>query len=976
VLSTGRAWHDWNVVTSGTVPTRGQSFAVLCLCFLLSGATGLVYQIVWLRMLGLIFGHTVHAITAVLAAFMAGLALGSFVFARSIGRLRNLIAAYGWLETAIGIYCALIPLLLWLASSAHLALHRALGLSLGAFMVVQFLIVFLLLLVPTTLMGGTLPVLSQALATDKADLTRRVGLLYAVNTGGAVLGVALAGYVLLPAFGNRITIGIAALGNLTVGALAIAWSRRSSVPVVGTESAPSRPKPSPQAPSRAERRRRVTAPEPGPPPPPRVPRLGIWLTVAALGVSGAVSMIYEVTWTRALTLVIGSSTYAFSAMLLAFLIGIAGGSALYSALWGTRRATPTTFAALQGALALAVTAIVLLFEQMPVFFLTVLGAAGSPAMLPYVQVLVSVCALLPSTLLIGATFPCAVAVVAHDPRRVGKDVGDIYAVNTVGAIVGVALVGFALIPLFGVHAAIKIGIVVNLAVAAALLTAPPRARIAGGAAAGALIAAALIIFVPPWDQRVMASGPAIYAPSFIGETSAGGIGALLRKAPVIFYRDGPSATVTVEKEGEDLSLRSNGKVEASTLPADMPTQLMLAHLPLLIHPDPKEVLVIGLGSGITVGAAAHHAVRQIEVIEIEPAMVEAARLFARANGDVLDNPRVRITIADGRNFLRTRSARYDVIISEPSNPWIGGLASLFSVEFFDLARQRLNPGGLVAQWLQGYNLLPEDMQMVVRTFRSVFPSTTVWKSTTGDYVLIGRPEPAPLDLHRLRARYESSEAVRNDLATIGIRSWAGILGYFMLDEAGAARLAADGELNTDDRLPLEFRAPRGLFMGTGERNLELVRNARTGDLPSNTARSRALVDQADVRYAIGRVYANRNLWQEALAQFLRASALRPNDTPALLGVSLARIRLGQPTEALGVLSRVLQREPTDAEALAQSGVAYGDLGEQAIAVTYLERAVASEPGNTGYRTLLARARSAKPRPSSPAASRPTAGASH
>jgi spermidine synthase len=958
-------------MTSGIGSSRGQSFAVLGLCFFLSGATGLVYQIVWLRMLGLIFGHTVHAITAVLAAFMAGLALGSFVFARSVGRLRHLIAAYGWLEVAIGVYCALIPILLWLASAVQLGLQGALGLSLGTFMIVQFLIVFLLLLVPTTLMGGTLPVLSQALATEKADLARRVGLLYAVNTFGAVLGVALAGYVLLPAFGNRITIGIAALGNLTVGTLAIAWSHRSSVPAVDTESQPSRAEPRAQPASRPGRKRRVTAPEPRPAPPPQVPRLGVWLTVAALAVSGAVSMIYEVTWTRALTLVIGSSTYAFSAMLLAFLVGIAGGSALYSALWGARRATPATFATLQGALALAVAAVLLLFEQIPVFFLTVLGAADSPAMLPLVQVLVSVCALLPSTLLIGATFPCAVAVAAHDPRRVGKDVGDIYALNTVGAIVGVGVVGFALIPLLGVHASIKIGIVVNLAVAAALLLAPPRAQVAWGGAAAALIVAALVIFVPPWDQRVMASGPAIYAPSFIGETGAGGIGALLRKAPVVFYRDGPSATVTVEKEGKDLSLRSNGKVEASTLPADMPTQLMLAHLPLLIHPDPKEVLVIGLGSGITVGAAAHHAVRQIDVIEIEPAMVEAASLFAGANGDVVHNARVRITVADGRNFLRTRPTRYDVIISQPSNPWIGGLASLFSVEFFNLARQRLNPGGVMAQWLQGYNLLPEDMQMVVRTFRSVFPATTVWKTATGDYLLIGRPEPTPLDLGRLRARYESSAAVREDLAGIGIRSWAGILGFFMLDEEGAARLAAGGELNTDDRLPLEFRAPRGLFIGTGDSNLKLVRGARAGDLPNITAGSRALVDQPDVRYAIGRVYANRSLWPEALGQFLRASELRPTDTAALLGVSLARIRSDQPREALAVLSRVLEREPGNAEALAQAGVAYRALGEQASAVAHLERAVASEPGNAGYRDLLEQAR--RGTGSKPPA--PTAGAS-
>ena len=309
-------------------------FGVIFVCFFLSGATGLVYQVLWLRMLGLIFGHTVYAITAVLAAFMAGLALGSFVFARRLSRIPNLIRAYGWLEIGIGVYCALLPALLWLASVGYLGLHGALGLSYDAFSLIQFLLVFLLLLVPTTLMGGTLPILSQALVTQDRGLGAKVGALYAVNTFGAVVGVVLAGYVLLPAIGNRLTIAVAAIANVLVGLLALAYARRHPAAAPGRSCADAGG-PVERAWKAADRRPRPTGRRRAGPAP-----LGVWLTVAALGVSGAVSIVYEVAWTRALALVIGSSTYAFTSMLVAFLVGIAGGSALYSWLWGARPRRP------------------------------------------------------------------------------------------------------------------------------------------------------------------------------------------------------------------------------------------------------------------------------------------------------------------------------------------------------------------------------------------------------------------------------------------------------------------------------------------------------------------------------------------------------------------------------------------------------------------------------------------------------------
>jgi tetratricopeptide (TPR) repeat protein len=258
--------------------------------------------------------------------------------------------------------------------------------------------------------------------------------------------------------------------------------------------------------------------------------------------------------------------------------------------------------------------------------------------------------------------------------------------------------------------------------------------------------------------------------------------------------------------------------------------------------------------------------------------------------------------------------------------------------------------------------------MVVRTFRAVFPATSLWHTGGASYLLLGRTDPTPLDLDRISARYDANADLRADLARIGVPSPLGILGHFMLDADGVGRLAAGTLLNTDDGLPLEFRAPRALYIETGGPNLHRVRDERRADVPAVTAESRQQLEHAETRYAIALVYANRALWAEALGQFRRAAELNPSYTPALLGMSLSHLRLEQPKEALAILEKVLEREPANAEAMAEAGAANTALGQYARAVAYLERAVALRPQNAGYRDLLGRARraAASPQPRSAA----------
>ena len=886
-------------------------------------------------MLGLVFGHTVYAVTTVLAAFMGGLGLGSYVFGRRAAGFSDPIRAYGVLEIGIGLYCALTPGFFWLASRLYLRLHATLTASYDVFSFVQFVLAFVVLLVPTALMGATLPVLVQGWVRNEKTIPRTVGALYAVNTFGAVVGVALAGYVLLPAWGNRTVLWGAAAANVAIGLVAIACGAS--------------PRSAQKMPAGAARRPASLVQ-------PRIPRrlLEVRLIAIALAVSGAVSMVYEVAWTRAIALVIGSSTYAFSAMLVAFLAGIAGGAAAYSYFRGARPAGAATFATIQAGIGLSVALVVLIFERMPQVLLLALRYSQSPEFVQAVQVMVSSLALLGPALLIGATFPCAIAAHASTAERVGADTGRLYALNTLGAIGGTVLTGFLLVPAIGVQASIMAGIATNLLLGAALFVVPFRGvpRWRRGAFSGCLAAAAAVFLLPRWNPQVMSSGAAIYAMDYLPVVSDGKVTSVLGEREVIFYRDGASATVAVIRWRERSVLTVNGKVDASNTPGDMPTQIMLGHLPLLIHRDPRDVLVIGLGSGITAGAVARHPVGRLDIVEIEPAVVEASRFFTSENNNVLRDPRVRLIVADARNFLLTAPDSYDVITSQPSNPWISGVAALFSREFFEVARQRLRPGGLMVQWVHSYGLAPEDFGMIAATFRSVFPATSLWQVAQADYLLVGRAETAPLDLGSIKGRWTAVGGFREDFQRMGILDWPGVLGFFLLAEADVARIPAADRLNTDDWLGLEFSAPRGMLRNTTELNAQLLQHLRTSPLPALTPESAGEIERAEAQYAIGLVAFSQRRGSDSLARFRRAVELDAGYMPAVLKAALASLNVGRASDALAFAQSVLAREPRNADALYVAGLAAAELGMPAQALGFLQQAVAVSPDDEVIRQAL------------------------
>ncbi len=793
----------------------------ILLCFFLSGAAGLIYQVTWGKALGLIFGHTVYAIATVLAVFMGGLALGSACLGRWSERLPNAIALYGWIELGVAATGALSFLGLARVRTFYLANHHAVASSPAMLLAMRFAGAAIVLLLPTFLMGGTLPILVRTLARDFAELGARVSRLYWVNTAGAVTGTLAAGFVFLPAIGLRLTVIFAVGLNLVAGIIALrlgfltrgASAGPADVAAVPSENNPGRPDRS----------------------------LLLPLTFAAVG---GTAMAYEIGWTRLLATTLGSSTYAFTLMLATFLLGIVLGSRLFEA-WvkHAREARISTFALTQTLTALAVLLFLIFFQQLSAVVPPLMRATHETFVgLILAQFVTSAIAMLPAAIVFGFNFPAVTvlfAVRGENGRGHAAAVGRAYAANTLGAIVGATATGFWLVPKFGSFRVLGLAAVVNLLLAVILELHSERRRALRLAAVAVNVAIMTVVLAVLWtgafyNQSIANFGTVLYWKLFDGHLTVAETAATV---DILYAADGLNASISVARTEDYLALRTNGKVDAST--GDTSTQLMLGHLGAIFHPSARRVLIIGFGSGMTVSAVARYPeIERIDCVEIEPAVIRAAPYLERLNRGVLQDPRLHIILDDARNFLLTSRDYYDLIISEPSNPWIAGIATLFTEEFYRAAKARLAPGGAFIQWVQAYSLYPDDLRMVFATLLPQFPQVTLWHGNLSDLLLLARGDPAPaapeqafLRLDRLHKLW-SNAALRADYEKLGLHQPEGLIAYHMLDDADLRRLAAGFAKNTDDHTRLEYRAPRAILTKQLEHtNRALIFQYRSAALP-------------------------------------------------------------------------------------------------------------------------------------------------
>jgi spermidine synthase len=911
------------------------------LCVFLSGAAGLIYQVAWSKALGLVFGHAVYAIATVLAAFMAGLAAGSAYLGRwSEGRPRaGLVRLYAQIELLVGASGALSLAALVAVRAVFIAAYPLVGGWPALLVLLRFAGASVVLFVPTFLMGGTLPILVSAVTRSSGELGNRVSGLYWMNTLGAVAGTVACGFLLLPALGLRESVLCAVALNLV--ASGIAWQ-------IGRGGAGS-----------AE----LAQPDVGGSPPPvangggddgvAVTRREFNFLLAAFGVVGATAFAYEIGWTRLLAISIGSSTYSFTIMLATFLAGTVIGSAAFQrfssrgVVDGTAgEITLSTFSRTQTFTGLAAVSSLVLFHWIPRIVPAMLRATHDtfPGLI-LAQFATSALTVLPIAIVFGYNFP-AVIVLLGGSRAAGGShstfVGKAYAANTAGAIVGSIATGFWLVPWAGSFRAIAATAAINLLLALALeFRAAPRLlalQVVNLILIGAAIAVGTSSFF--YNRALLSLSAVLYGNSYQGHLT---LPEIARTNELLFMADGINSSVAVFQSDNYLSLRVDGKVDAST--GDARTQLMLAHLGAAFHPAPRRVLIVGFGSGMTAAAIARYKdVEKIDCVEIEPDVIRASPYFEKLNQGVLADPRMRVIFEDARNFLLTSREQYDLIISEPSNPWMAGVATLFTTEYYASVRAHLAAGGMFVQWVQGYEIAPDDLRMVIGTLAAHFPEVTLWHGEGADLLLLGRVDPVPFRFDRLRALW-GNPAIQKDFQALDVHQPEGFSAYYLLSDAELRRLAAGSTANTDDRTILEYDAPRTLLAhGLSEANEELIGRFRDGPLPPNidpgetAAALRAGVgvdldlndavgtqkflaaldsqpDSPEREIALGRFSLSQNFLKDAHAALQAAVGLAPHSPEALHWLAVADHRMGQDAAADILVAQILAANPTDQQAL-------------------------------------------------------------
>ena len=777
--------------------------AVAILCFFLSGASGLIFEVIWTRMFSLVFGATTLAISTVLTAFMGGLALGSYLAGRYSDRLTDPLKAYALCEAGIGATALALPLVVGHFAALNSWLYASLSDNYALLAGARFVISASVLVVPTTLMGATLPLLSRYFIQSEVEHARvgtRVGMLYAINIFGAVAGTALGGFVLLPNLGLSLTNTLAASTNLLLaGVVIVAFMARRLLPANP-----------PMDPEVADLLEQVSA---SPPVHLEVPPRARLVALVAFAVSGAVAMIYQQIWTRTLSMNIGSSVYSFTIVLVAFLIGLAGGAAIIGRLAARTRDPVGWLSVNHLAVAVLAGGSYLLADKLPFIFLFLIrGESLGADTVQFAQFLMALLVMLPATFAMGGVLPLTMRIYASSLGSVGRDVGSAYSVNTVGAIVGAFLGGFVVIPVLQLQPGTYMAVCLNAGLCAMLALAAPwrRARkLTSVVAAVAVIVAAPLL--PRWNLAHLSAG--LFRLSIAREVLQSGD---WTDPELVYHRDGIVTSVTVERwSSRHYSMKNNGKVDAST-GDDMPTQITVGLLPLFLHPGTPElkprVALIGYASGVTAGTVLQYPVSRLDVIELEPAVLEGSVYFEHVNNKPMADPRLRLISDDGRNFLAAGTDKYDVIINEPSNPWLTGVANLFTREYFEICRRRLKQDGILATWVQMYEMSPRHIKSIYRSFVEVFPYVYAFsaEALSSDTFLIGSNRPLRPDIRRLRRVFEIPK-VKKELKRAKVLAPDDFLALTLLGPGEARAFTMGAEINTDDNALIEFGAPRDLF---------------------------------------------------------------------------------------------------------------------------------------------------------------------
>jgi spermidine synthase len=873
-----------------------------------SGLAGLVYEIAWTRLLTLHLGHTTAAVSTVTAAFMCGLGLGAALGGRIATRLnaRQSLRTYALLELMVVLSALSIPWMLALLVPVFAWAYGEAGRG-SVFVVVRIVSAFAMLLVPSVALGATFPLAVRVAVASPMRPGGPAGRIYAANTVGAAIGSLAAGFVLIPVLGLRGTVLTGVAASAASIALAFWISRRPLLEPVPVDVS---------VPAKSRVKERKGTPTDGPADEPT----HYGLAVVVLALTGFATFVHEVVWTRVLAMIGGPSIFAFASTLTSFITGLALGS-FAGAFVAERSHRPRLALALTLTATAAVSCVSLGIVGRP---LVELAAGDSARMFSLAGVPLPLLAIaggltFPIALGLGVAFPLSLELAGSATAIPARRLGTLYAVNTVGAVIGALVAGFIAIPALGLRASLLMATTALLLGAMVLNL---RGRVTAAPTIAALVPiGAIVVWMATstgWDREWLAAGGYLYSrfvPAGVDRRAA------LTAGTLQYYREGATGTVSVKTLTGARSLSIDGKVDAST-GRDMLTQKLLAHLPLLLHPNPRHVAIVGLGSGVTLASALVHPIESADAIELSPEVVEASRYFADVNRRALDDRRTRLVRGDGRTHLSLTSRRYDVVISEPSNPWMAGVAALFTQDFFQTVRNRLAAGGVFCQWAHTYDISDDDLRSIVATFRSVFPDGTMWLAGDGDLLLVGSDAPLEPRLDAMATTWQRA-GVREDLEAVAVRDPFALLSLFVGGPAEMARYAADAAVQTDDRIALEFSAPAAVFAGLSSNHAGELRALLDGGPPQGgpyngdgrrpPAVARAIADTSAAQWTDrGAMMVAAEAFDAAYRNYATALELGASDTTTLDGFVRAAAATRREDEAERRLRMIMQARGSDA----------------------------------------------------------------
>ena len=812
--------------------TIGISSLVLC-CFFLSGLTGLTYEILWTRMVVKVIGSAPFAVSIILTVFMGGLGLGSLLASRTIDRVeepQRLLRLYALLELAIGGYGALLPVLIIAFKPLYSLLYNQLFNYFLLYNVLTLMGCSILLLIPVTCMGATLPILCRFYVTQLGHLGTRAGRLYGLNTIGAAVGSLLCGFWLINLWGVWGTLSFAVLLNGFIGGVCLFASYQMKTRPANKGHTAQGPKGVSPAKHIPDKPILASSSE---------NKVGALLIFA---ISGFCAMAYEVIWTRLLGLIIGPTTYSFTIVLATFIVGLALGSLLFGWLADKTNKPLGLLLFTQLAAALLALGVSQLLGNSQFFFAKLIYHFKDQFFqLAMIKAGILFGLMLGPTLCLGATFPLVGKIYTPSLAKVGRSIGFAYAINTLGAVLGSFCAGFLLIPWLGkeqgLSLIIGIQLLSSLVIGGFLLwekKAPTVRWVLLGATA--LLGLILCLNFPYWNRQLLSMGRYQRFKAIRAELKSSGWLETLWLGPkiltfhqsnfeLLYYGDGIGGFTTVVKEIDALGtpvyrIYNSGKPDASSR-GDMPTQTLSAHLPLLFHPNPKEIMVLGLASGVTAGEVLHYPIERLDIIEINEEVVTASDFFIPWNNKVLSHPKTELIIQDGRAHLELTQRRYDVIISEPSNPWMAGQATLFTKEFFLLAKERLNEDGIFVQWIHSYQMNWPTFALVGRTFSQAFPESLLMTTSfsEGDYLLIGFKGENGLIFDNADKKISYTQQSKN--MTLPNSK----LLYRLIVSEDLQKICGSGPMHSDNWPHLEFSAPKQMYTDdpTIEKNIRSKR---------------------------------------------------------------------------------------------------------------------------------------------------------